>query len=97
MVKRKKILKSKKMKVKNLALAVGAAVLVVGSVPVAKRVVFPGEMVTEVIDGDSFKIKNKQTIRLASLDAPAPEYCLGQEAKKALEKKYWQEGYFKGR
>jgi len=28
------------------------------------------EMVTEVLDGDSFKIANKTTIRLASLDAP---------------------------
>lgn len=75
------------MKIKNLALAVGAVALVVGSVPVAKRVVHPGELVTEVIDGDSFKIKNKQTIRLASLDAPALEYCMGQEAKEALEQK----------
>lgn len=71
---------------KKLAVAVGAAVMVAGSVPVAKRVIDPGEMVTEVIDGDSFKIKNKQTIRLASLDAPPLEYCMGAEAKEALVK-----------
>ncbi len=46
-----------------------------------------GEYVTEVIDGDSFKIANKQTIRLASLDAPELEYCMGRQAKDALTKK----------
>jgi len=46
-----------------------------------------GELVTEVIDGDSFKISNKQTIRLASLDAPAKNLCFGAEATKALTEK----------
>lgn len=46
-----------------------------------------GELVTEVIDGDSFKISNKQTIRLASLNAPAKEDCFGSEATNALTEK----------
>ena len=46
-----------------------------------------GELVTEVLDGDSFKISNKQTIRLASLDAPAKDLCFGTEATKALTEK----------
>ena len=46
-----------------------------------------GELVTEVLDGDSFKISNKQTIRLASLDAPAKDLCFGAEATKALTEK----------
>jgi micrococcal nuclease len=46
-----------------------------------------GELVTEVLDGDSFKIANKQTIRLASLDAPAQDLCFGAEATKALTEK----------
>ena len=87
MAKSKKQIKHSKQSLKRLALAVGAVAIIAGSIPVVKRVVNPGEMVTEVIDGDSFKIKNKQTIRLSSLDAPALEYCMGKEAKYALEQK----------
>ena len=76
----------KMIRLKKLVLVAGTVALLAGSIPVAKRAVSPGEMVTEVIDGDSFKIANKQTIRLSSLDAPAPEYCMGMEAKEALEK-----------
>lgn len=72
---------------KKLVLVAGAIAVIAGGIPVAKRIVNPGELVTEVIDGDSFKIKNKQTIRLSSLDAPALEYCMGKEAKNALEQK----------
>jgi len=85
--KSKKQAKTKKHNLKKLALAVGVVAIIAGSVPVIKRVVNPGELVTEIIDGDSFKIKNKQTIRLSSLDAPALQYCMGKEAKVALEKK----------
>lgn len=87
MGKPKKPIKTKKQNLKKLALAVGAVAIIAGSISVAKRVVNPGELVTEVIDGDSFKIKNKQTIRLSSLDAPALEYCMGKEAKEALAQK----------
>lgn len=87
MAKGKRKVKTKKHNLKKLVLAVGAMAIIAGSVPVAKRVVFPGELVTQVLDGDSFKIKNKQTIRLSSLDAPALDYCMGKEAKEALEKK----------
>lgn len=45
-----------------------------------------GDRVVRIIDGDSFKLQNKQTIRLASIDAPALDKCLGQESKKALSK-----------
>ena len=45
-----------------------------------------GDRVIEIIDGDTFKLQNKQTIRLASIDAPALDKCLGQESKKALSK-----------
>lgn len=46
-----------------------------------------GELVTEVLDGDSFKIANKTTIRLASLNAPETGNCWAWEAKEALTKK----------
>jgi micrococcal nuclease len=72
---------------KKAALAGGAVALIAGSVGVAKRVVSPGEKVVSVIDGDSFKIANDQTVRLLSLDAPAVEFCAGEEAKKALTQK----------
>lgn len=62
------------------ALAAGG---MIGSGWLASR----GELVTEVIDGDSFKISNKQTIRLASLNAPAKDNCYGSEAAKALTEK----------
>lgn len=65
-----------------VAAAVGA-----GAFGVSRLPYFVGETVTEVIDGDSFKIANKQTIRLASLDAPEDEFCMGAEATKALTKK----------
>ncbi len=45
---------------------------------------FVGEKVVSVIDGDSFKIKNDQTIRMASLDAPENDLCGGKEATEAL-------------
>ena len=47
------------------------------------------EMVTEVLDGDSFKIANKTTIRLASLDAPEA----GEE--NPVIKDYWEK--FRGK
>ncbi len=61
--------------------------LAIGTVIGRGLMVTDGELVTEVIDGDSFKIENKQTIRLASLNAPAMEFCMGKEAKDALAKK----------
>ena len=42
-------------------------------------------LVTQVLDGDSFVIAPDQTIRLANIDAPELDLCLGQEAKKFLE------------
>ena len=43
-----------------------------------------GDKVSLIIDGDTFKLENKQTIRLASVDAPELGNCYSQEAKKAL-------------
>lgn len=73
---------------KLAAVAAGTILLVAGSIGVAKRSAAPGEIVTAVIDGDSFKIANDQTIRLASLDAPDVHYCFGKEGAEALSKKF---------
>lgn len=84
----------RKPKKKNLfvrhklaALAAGTVLLVAGTVGVSRRFVPLGERVEAVIDGDSFKIGNDQTIRFLSLDAPDVKYCMGKEAKEALTKK----------
>lgn len=68
-------------------MAVGATVIIAGSATVAHKVISPGEKVVAVIDGDSFKIGNNQTIRLFGADAPELQYCFGEEAKEALTKK----------
>lgn len=74
--------KPKKQRWKRL-IATLAAGTIIGGGWLASR----GELVTEVINGDSFKISNKQTVRLASLDAPAKDLCFGAEAAKALTEK----------
>lgn len=63
------------------------AALVTGTIIGGGWMVTRGEAVTEVIDGDSFKIANKTTVRLASLNAPETGNCMAQEAKEALTKK----------
>lgn len=40
--------------------------------------------VEKVIDGDTFILKNKQTIRLINVEAPELEFCGGQQAKERL-------------
>jgi micrococcal nuclease len=70
---------------KTLGIAAGIVILA-GSMTVAKRVIDPYETVTSVIDGDTFTISNRQTIRLFNVDAPELTYCYGNEAKIALEK-----------
>lgn len=72
---------------KKVALTAGAIAIVAGSLTVAKRVIDPTETVTEVIDGDTFAIGNKQTIRLFIIDAPELGLCFGTEAKEALSRK----------
>jgi micrococcal nuclease len=42
--------------------------------------------VTQVIDGDTFRIANGQKVRLVGIDAPELAYCGGAEAKAELEK-----------
>lgn len=44
-----------------------------------------GELVTEVVDGDTFFIQNEQPIRLFCVGAPEIEFCLGKEAKEKLQ------------
>lgn len=66
---------------------VAGAIILAGTLPVAKHIIDPGEKVVEVIDGDSFKIGNNQTVRLFGADAPEINYCFGKESKQALEKK----------
>ncbi len=61
--------------------------LTAGTVIAGGWMVTRGELVTEVLDGDSFKIANKTTVRLASLDAPETGNCMADEAKTALSKK----------
>ena len=79
--------KKKKSSWKKVIVAVGAIGIIAGSATVAKRVVDPGELVTQVYDGDTFNISNKQNIRLFSVDAPELGNCYGKEAKEALTKK----------
>jgi len=79
--------KFKKFPFKKAAITIGAIGIIAGSVPVVKRVIDPGEKVVAVIDGDSFKIGNDQTIRLFGADAPEIKFCYGEESKSALTKK----------
>jgi len=83
----KQTVKRKKLTFRNVALTTGAIIIIAGSATVASRTVPKGEEVTAVMDGDSFKIANDQTIRLSSLDAPDIKYCYGKEAAEALTKK----------
>ncbi len=83
----KKSEKFKKISFKKAAITIGAIGIIAGSVPVAKRVIDPTEKVIEVIDGDTFKISNKETIRLFNIDAPEMGYCFSEEAKDALSEK----------
>jgi micrococcal nuclease len=78
---------SKKFSWKKAALSLAAVGIVAGSATVIKREVDPEEKVIEVIDGDTFRISNRQTIRFYSVDAPELGNCYGQEAKEALTKK----------
>lgn len=69
---------------KKLAALTLATAAIGAGVAVTRLPYFVGENVVAVLDGDSFKIANDQTIRLASLDAPAMKFCYGPEAYKAL-------------
>lgn len=75
------------MKIKRLALA--TLILLVPSLGIFLNFTKKnnvGDKVVEVIDGDTFKLENKQTIRLASVDAPEVGNCYSGEATKALSK-----------
>ncbi len=42
--------------------------------------------VERVVDGDTFVIENKITVRLLRIDAPEPDQCFGLEAKQELQR-----------
>ena len=75
------------MRLKKLVIA--TLILLVPSLAAAIRFTqnnLVGDRVVKIIDGDTFKLQNKQTIRLASIDAPELGRCLGQDSKEALSK-----------
>lgn len=80
----KKEKNKKTSRLKKLAVAVFATAAIGAGVVTTQFPYFVGEKVVAVLDGDSFKINNDQTIRLAGLDAPDLKNCYGQEAYKAL-------------
>ena len=82
-----KVTRKKSGKWKKWTAAALAVSVIGGGVAAAKLPYFVGEQVVSVIDGDSFKIANDQTIRLASLNAPDIKFCYGQEAYRALRTK----------
>ena len=45
---------------------------------------FNGEKVIEVIDGDTYRIQNKQVLRLFGVDAPELGTCMSEKSKKTL-------------
>jgi micrococcal nuclease len=44
------------------------------------------QYMSEVIDGDTFKLEGGEVVRLADIDAPEISKCYGQESKQALHK-----------
>ena len=71
---------------KLLALAVTSATIATGGFVFKSLPYFIGEPVIDVVDGDTFRIANKQNIRLYGVRAPELANCLGPEAKQVLEK-----------
>lgn len=49
-----------------------------------RPILVPAYKAEKIIDGDSFITSDKQTVRLAFIDAPALTSCGGEEARKAL-------------
>lgn len=62
-----------------------AASLVLNIFLFQKGKINEGELVTEVVDGDTFFIQNEQPIRLFCVNAPEIEFCYGKEAKEKLQ------------
>jgi micrococcal nuclease len=70
---------------KRNLLAAGALAVVTGAAALALPY-YVGEKVTEVIDGDTFRIQNDTKVRLFGINAPEMGNCGSDEAKKALTK-----------
>jgi endonuclease YncB( thermonuclease family) len=73
--------------VKFQTLAVGTLLLLVPSLAAMirfTRAIPVGDKVVKIVDGDTFKLENNQTIRLASVDAPEKGNCYSEEATRAL-------------
>ena len=69
---------------KLLVAALGTAVIGGGAIAATNINYFRGERVISVYDGDTFMTENRQSIRLAGLNAPEIENCMGTDAKKGL-------------
>jgi endonuclease YncB( thermonuclease family) len=69
---------------KLLVVALGAATIGGGTLAVNNINYIRGEKVIEVVDGDTFRIENGQPIRLAGINAPEINNCMGKDAKNAL-------------
>ncbi|MFZ2153433.1 MAG: thermonuclease family protein [Microgenomates group bacterium] len=68
-------------------LAIATLLLLVPSLGVALQFTKDksvGDLVVKIVDGDTFKLANNQTIRLASIDAPETGRCYSREATEAL-------------
>lgn len=77
------------MKIRTLtltALGFTAGTFFLLSTAKSKPLKVPSYSVDKVIDGDTFITKEKQYIRVSSIEAPELDKCGGRQAKKALEK-----------
>jgi len=92
MPKKKKAKKSKKTSIskKKIAGVIAGTIIAGSSFWILKsgkhKVLFPAYSSIRVFDGDTFLTKEKESVRLASLDAPEEGYCGDKQATKLLKK-----------
>lgn len=67
----------------KLLTGVTAASLALLSI-IAGTAIFRGEKVIEVMDGDTYRIQNKQVMRLYGVDAPELGTCMSEKSKNKL-------------
>ena len=68
----------------GVALMVASGVWWISNGKNRKAIPVPAYRAERIIDGDTFVTSDKQTIRLASIDAPELSSCGGEEARRAL-------------